>query len=106
MAIGQGFNLVTPLQMCSMTATLANGGKLYRPQLIEQVIDPEGKIIETFSPELVSEITGLEQYFNSIRRGMEEVVNWEGFGEGNHSGVARAGLGLRSRWPFGKASKR
>jgi penicillin-binding protein 2 len=73
-AIGQGFNLVTPLQMCSMTATLANGGKLYRPQLVEQVIDSEGKIIESFSPELVNEITGMDQYFNLIKNGMEEVV--------------------------------
>jgi len=88
-AIGQGFNLVTPLQMCSMTATLANGGKLYRPQLIEQVIDPEGKIIETFSPELVSEITGLDQYFNSIRRGMEEVVQGK---RGTARSVAIEGL--------------
>lgn len=88
-AIGQGFNLVTPLQMCSMTATLANGGKLYRPQLIEQVIDPEGKIIETFSPELVSEITGLDQYFKTIRRGMEEVVQGK---RGTARSVAIEGL--------------
>lgn len=88
-AIGQGFNLVTPLQMCSMTATLANGGKLYRPQLIEQVIDPEGKIIETFAPELVSEITGLDQYFKTIRRGMEEVVQGK---RGTARSVAIEGL--------------
>jgi penicillin-binding protein 2 len=82
-AIGQGFNLVTPLQMCVMTATLANGGKLYRPQLVEQVIDPEGRITENFSPELMSEITGFDQYFDLIKRGMEEVVH------GKH-GTARA----------------
>ncbi|MCP4337291.1 MAG: penicillin-binding protein 2 [Desulfobulbaceae bacterium] len=73
-AIGQGFNLATPLQICVMTATLANGGKVYRPQLVEQVTDPEGQIVESFSPELVREITGLDQYFNSIKLGMEEVV--------------------------------
>ncbi len=82
-AIGQGFNLVTPLQMCAMTATLANGGKLYRPQLIEQVIDPEGNITENFTPELVSEVTGLDRYLKRIKQGMEEVV------QGKH-GTARS----------------
>jgi penicillin-binding protein 2 len=93
-AIGQGFNLVTPLQMCSMTATLANGGKLYRPQLIEQVIDPEGKIIETFSPELVSEITGLDQYFDLIKNGMEEVVHGK---HGTARSVAIKGLRIAGK---------
>ncbi|MGB3211624.1 MAG: penicillin-binding protein 2 [Desulforhopalus sp.] len=73
-AIGQGFNLASPLQICVMTATLATGGKLYRPQLVEQVVDPEGKIIESFTPELVTEITGFDRYFQSIKLGMEEVV--------------------------------
>lgn len=74
-AIGQGFNLATPLQMAVMTATLANGGKTYRPQLVEQVIDPEGKVIESFSPELINEIVGFERYFELIKLGMEEVVH-------------------------------
>ncbi|MGW8193882.1 MAG: penicillin-binding protein 2 [Desulforhopalus sp.] len=74
-AIGQGFNLVSPLQLCVMTAALANGGKVYRPQLVEQVMDPEGNIIETFAPEIVSEATELEPYLKIIRRGMEGVVH-------------------------------
>lgn len=74
-AIGQGFNLVSPLQMCVMTAALANGGKVYRPQLVEQVVDAEGKIVESFKPELVNEVTGYERFFKSIRQGMVEVVH-------------------------------
>ncbi len=81
-AIGQGFNLVTPLQLCAMTAALANGGKLYRPQLVEQVVDPEGNVVESFTPELVSEVTGMDRYFTKIKLGMEGVV------QGKH-GTAR-----------------
>lgn len=73
-AIGQGFNLATPIQMCVMTAALANGGKVYRPQLVETVVDPEGNIIESFKPELMTEVKGLDRYFRLIREGMEGVV--------------------------------
>lgn len=81
--IGQGFNLVTPLQLCVLTATIANSGKLYRPQLVEQVTDPEGRVIKNFVPELVSELTGFDRYFKRIKKGMEEVV------QGKH-GTARS----------------
>lgn len=73
-AIGQGFNLVTPLQMCLLTATLANGGRVYRPQLVETVVDPEGNVVESFKPELISEVKGRDRYFRLIREGMVEVV--------------------------------
>jgi penicillin-binding protein 2 len=93
-AIGQGFNLVTPLQMCVMTATLANGGKLYRPQIVEQVVNPEGEIIERFSPELISEINGLDHYFYKIRQGMEEVVQGK---RGTARAVAIDGLRIAGK---------
>lgn len=73
-AIGQGFNIVTPLQMCVMTSAIANGGKAYRPKIVEQVTDPEGKVIENFTPELLSEVQGVDRFLKSIRSGMEEVV--------------------------------
>jgi len=73
-AIGQGFNLTTPLQICLMTATLANGGTVYRPQLVEQVVGPEGNIIESFTPEITSEIKGVDRYIKLIKHGMEQVV--------------------------------
>lgn len=88
-AIGQGFNLVTPLQMCVMTSALANGGKVYRPQLVERVVDPEGNVVESFKPELISEVDGLDRYFRLIREGMEAVVQGK---RGTARSVAIEGL--------------
>jgi penicillin-binding protein 2 len=75
LAIGQGFNLVTPLQLCHMTATIANGGKRYLPQLIESVTDADGNVLESFTPKLVSELQADEKkYLALIRTGMVDVV--------------------------------
>ncbi|MBL4903441.1 MAG: penicillin-binding protein 2 [Desulfocapsa sp.] len=73
-AIGQGFNLVTPLQVCLMTATIANGGKQYHPQLIEKVTDPDGKVLFQFEPVVLEELKGEKKFLPLIRAGMEEVV--------------------------------
>ena len=88
-AIGQGFNIVTPLQMCVMTSAIANGGKAYRPKIVEQVTDPEGKIIENFTPELLSEVQGVDRFLQSIRSGMEDVVQGK---RGTARNVAIEGL--------------
>ncbi len=73
-AIGQGFNLVTPLQICLMTATIANGGTQYLPQIIEKVTDPDGEVLKQFEPVVVSELAGEKQFLPLIRNGMEEVI--------------------------------
>ncbi|MEK6202254.1 MAG: penicillin-binding protein 2 [Desulfobulbaceae bacterium] len=75
LAIGQGFNLLTPLQLCQMTAALANGGKRYLPQLIESITDADGKILHSFTPQQTGELLEEEKkYVELIREGMAEVI--------------------------------
>ncbi len=45
-SIGQGFVLVTPLQMVSLYSTVANGGLLLEPQVISRIEDVTGRIVE------------------------------------------------------------
>jgi penicillin-binding protein 2 len=73
-AIGQGFDLVTPLQICLMTATIANGGKQLRPQVIEKISDPEGNVLQQFSPIVNQDLQGDKRFLPLIREGMEEVI--------------------------------
>ncbi len=62
MSIGQGYVLLTPLQMCSLYATIANGGTLYRPHLRRAE-----------KPESVS--AGLDpEILNVLRQGLRAVV--------------------------------
>ncbi len=74
-AIGQGFNLVTPLQICQMTSALANGGLLYKPFLIEKIIDPEGQVVKQFLPTVDVELVGMDNYLALIREGLVGAVN-------------------------------
>ena len=89
-AIGQGFNLLTPLQVCIMTAAAANGGVIYRPQIIESVTTPDGQVIESFKPELVSEMTSREKhYLEIIKKALVDVVHGK---RGTARGVRIEGL--------------
>jgi penicillin-binding protein 2 len=54
--IGQGYVAVTPIQLITAYAALANGGKLYRPQLVQKVTGPDGKVITPFKPDLVRKL--------------------------------------------------
>ncbi|HHO48424.1 MAG TPA: penicillin-binding protein 2 [Desulfobacteraceae bacterium] len=74
-AIGQGFVLATPIQVCMMTAALANGGTLYRPALIETIRDPDGHVLEQFEPEVLERFVGQGQNMRLVRAGLIEAVN-------------------------------
>jgi len=51
MGIGQGDVTATPLQVARRTAAVANGGKLVRPHLVDEILDAEGRAIERIEPE-------------------------------------------------------
>lgn len=55
-SLGQGYVLVTPLQLTSMVATVANGGTLYQPTIIESYLDPEGNVLEPFQPHVLRNV--------------------------------------------------
>jgi penicillin-binding protein A len=49
--IGQGDVVATPLQMAVVAATVADGGVVPRPRLVNEIIDSSGSIVDTFAPE-------------------------------------------------------
>ena len=58
-----------------MTAALANGGILYKPFLVDRIIDPEGKVIKENKPKIELENVGMEKYLKLIRDGLVGAVN-------------------------------
>lgn len=55
-ALGQGYVTVTPLQIASMVATVANGGILYQPTVVESYLDPQGNPIQPFTPQVLRHV--------------------------------------------------
>ncbi|MBR3622939.1 MAG: penicillin-binding protein 2, partial [Selenomonadaceae bacterium] len=55
-AIGQGFQLVTPLQAAMVMGEIAANGKRYRPHLVNRIQTQDGEVIKSFQPELLSEL--------------------------------------------------
>ena len=74
-AIGQGFNLTTPLQICRMTAAGANGGTLYRPQLIELIQREDGTVAKEFSPVAEGRVAGSKRFLGLIDKALVGAVN-------------------------------
>jgi penicillin-binding protein 2 len=54
--IGQGYDVVTPIQLINAYAALANGGKLYQPQIVRQIVAPDGTVVRPFQPKLIRRI--------------------------------------------------
>jgi penicillin-binding protein 2 len=74
MAIGQGFVLATPLQVLNAAATIANGGTLYRPQLVRQVIDGDGQVVRAFAPDVIRRVPVSDANLALVREGMRAAV--------------------------------
>lgn len=77
-AIGQGFNLATPMQMAVVTSIVANGGHRYRPYLVSKMVSPSGQVLQTFEPEELSTIPMSPSTLNAIRTGLRDVVTPSG----------------------------
>jgi penicillin-binding protein 2 len=81
-SIGQGFVLATPLQMSVIGSTVANGGIVYQPRLIEKVVALDGSVIKEEPLKVRADITKeggfTTDQIEKVRKGMWKVVNDEG----------------------------
>ncbi len=75
LSIGQGFALVTPLQLLRAYCAVANGGILYKPHLIKKIETAEGKTVEEFSPEPESTIPISKENIDILNYALWGAVN-------------------------------
>ncbi|MDR2826699.1 MAG: penicillin-binding protein 2 [Candidatus Adiutrix intracellularis] len=74
-SIGQGSVLTTPLQVAQYTAMVANRGRLFRPQLLKDIIDVEGRLVRNVEPEIISQMNIDSQIMKAVRESLEAVVD-------------------------------
>jgi penicillin-binding protein 2 len=51
--IGQGYDVVTPIQLINAYSALANGGTVYQPQIVRDIVGPDGKVVRPFKPKVL-----------------------------------------------------
>ncbi|MCD5398094.1 penicillin-binding protein 2, partial [candidate division NPL-UPA2 bacterium] len=74
LSIGQGALQVTPLQMANLIAAVAQGGKIYRPRLVQKIVSPEGEVIKYFPVQLKRKLPLSPANLDVIKRGLESAV--------------------------------
>ncbi len=77
-AIGQGYNLLTPIQLLNVMASVANGGTIYRPYLVERVLSPEGREVYRARPEILGRLPVKARNLRVIQDALRAVVNERG----------------------------
>lgn len=72
--IGQGYDVVTPLQLINAYTALANGGTLYEPRVVRNVLDAEGNVVKPFEPTVLGNVGVDPGVLETMRRAARNVV--------------------------------
>jgi len=75
-SIGQGDILVTPLQITSYIATIANGGTIFKPHVVEKTIDIATGDEYVVEPEILDTVPISSENLNTVRLGMKDCVDY------------------------------
>ena len=73
-AIGQGFTLVTPIQIAQMLSAVATDGKRYKPHLVTKIINDDGSVVKTFDPELEGPLPVSKENLDLVQEGLKAVT--------------------------------
>ncbi len=83
-AIGQAMLTCTPIQMCNVVSAIANGGTLYRPQIVRTITqydrNNQPDIVHEMKPEVIGDVGLSPQTISIVTQGMEAVMQPGGTG--------------------------
>ncbi len=86
-AIGQGYNTATPLQLANAYAAVANNGEFFTPRIVQRIETDDGEIIEEFRPEKKAVLPVSQESVQLLKKALWGVVNEPG-GTGAQARVA------------------
>ncbi len=72
--IGQGYDLVTPIQMVNAYAALANGGTVYQPQLVRDIVAADGTVVRPFQPKVLHKLDVPASVLKTMRNAARSTV--------------------------------
>ena len=72
--IGQGYDVVTPIQLINAYAALANGGTLYQPQIVRDIVGPDGKVVRPFQPKVIRKLAVPASVLKTMRNAARSTV--------------------------------
>ncbi|NLI91987.1 MAG: penicillin-binding protein 2 [Peptococcaceae bacterium] len=102
-SIGQGYNSYSLIQMANYVATIVNGGKHYKPYLVDKIINPvTGEVVKENQPELINQVSVSKENLEIVKKAMSGVTSGEGtanwlfsdvpqFSGGGKTGTAQIG---------------
>jgi cell division protein FtsI/penicillin-binding protein 2 len=83
-AVGQGAMLATPLQLANGYAAMVNGGTVWKPRVVQEVVDPTGDVIEDNPKSILTSVDIAPRTRRLLLEDLQQVVN------NSERGTARA----------------
>lgn len=75
LVIGQSYNLVTPLQMAMLIASVGNGGTIYKPYILAKIETAEGELVSLTKPVKKGRLPASEKTLALVQKGLWATVN-------------------------------
>lgn len=105
---GQGQVQVTPLLMALITCAYANDGQIPQPRLVDQILSPDGDVVETLpsgtwltpvSPNTAQQVR--DMMIDTVESGSVQAAQTDGYTVGGKTGTAETGAGGNHSWFIG-----